>query len=96
MSLTVISTVSGVLGTVPKELECGLEEREIGGRIQTIHTTALLRSARIPIIHGNVTRLAITQSQMKDFKQTLVRKIHQIIIDFIKTIYITTQINNTH
>ena len=34
--------------TVSKGLERGLEELKIGGRIETIQTTALLRSNRIP------------------------------------------------
>ena len=47
MRVTVIPTVIGTLGTVQKDLERGLDELEIEGRIETIKTTALLRSARI-------------------------------------------------
>ena len=45
----VIAIVISALGTVPKGLAGGggLEELEIGGRIETIQITALLRSARI-------------------------------------------------
>ena len=39
----VIPIVIGTLGTVPDDLERGLEEFEIRGRIMTIQTTALLR-----------------------------------------------------
>ena len=39
--------VIGALGTVPKDLVLGLEDLEIRGRVETIQTTALLRSARI-------------------------------------------------
>ena len=35
------------IGTITKELLKGLEELEIGGRVETIQTTALLRTARI-------------------------------------------------
>ena len=42
-----IPIVIGALGMVPKGLERSLEELEIRGRIETIQTTALLRSARI-------------------------------------------------
>ena len=45
---TVIPVVIGVLVTIPKNLEKILEKLEIRGRIETIQTTALLRSARIP------------------------------------------------
>ena len=47
MRVTVIPIVIGVLGTVSKGLERGLEELEIEGRIETMQTTALLRSVRI-------------------------------------------------
>ena len=47
ISVTVIPMVTGILGTVPKRLERGLQELEIRGRIEAIQTTALLRSARI-------------------------------------------------
>ena len=39
--------VIGALGTVTKGLIKGLEDLEIRGRVETIQTTALLRSARI-------------------------------------------------
>ena len=42
-----IPIVVGALGTVPKNLEKRLENREIRGRIETIQTTALLQLARI-------------------------------------------------
>ena len=48
MKLKVIPIVIGALGTVPKGLERGLENLEIRGRIETIQTIALLKSARIP------------------------------------------------
>ena len=48
MKVTVISIVSGALGTVTKGLLVqGLEDLKIRGRVETIHTLALLKSARI-------------------------------------------------
>ena len=47
MKATMILIVIGALRTVHKGLEKGLEELEIGGRIDTIQTTSLLKSARI-------------------------------------------------
>ena len=44
---TVTQIVSGGLGTVTKGLLQGLEGLEIKGRLQTIQTTALLRSVKI-------------------------------------------------
>ena len=42
-----IPIVTGTLETVPKLSEKGLEELKIGGRIETIQTTTLLKSFRI-------------------------------------------------
>ena len=47
MKVTVIPIVIGVLGTVTKGLIKSLKDLEISGRVETIQTTALLRSARI-------------------------------------------------
>ena len=47
MKVTVIPIVIGALGTVTKGLVKGLEDLEIKGRVETIQTTLLLRSARI-------------------------------------------------
>ena len=46
-NMKVIPVVTGVLGTVTKGLIKGLEDLEIRGRVETIQTTTLLRSARI-------------------------------------------------
>ena len=43
--MTVIPIVSGMLGTVTKEFVMGLEDLEIREQVETIQTTALLRSA---------------------------------------------------
>ena len=47
MKVTIIPTVIGAQGTVTKGLVDGLEDLEITGRMETIQTSALLRSARI-------------------------------------------------
>ena len=47
MKVTVIPIVIGALGTVPKWLVEGKENLEIKRRVETILTTALLRSVRI-------------------------------------------------
>ena len=47
MKVTVILIAIGAIGTVTKGLVKGLEDLEIKGRVMTIQTTALLRSARI-------------------------------------------------
>ena len=45
--VTIVPIVIGGLSTVTKGLFKGLEDLEVGGRVETIQTTALLRTARI-------------------------------------------------
>ena len=47
MQVTIIPIVIGAFGTVTKGLLKELEDMEVGGRVETIQTTALLRTARI-------------------------------------------------
>ena len=47
MRVTIVPIVIGALGTVTKGLLKGLEDLEVGGRVETIQTIALLRTARI-------------------------------------------------
>ena len=47
MKVTIIPVVIGVFGTVTKGLLKGLEDLEVGGRVETIQTTVLLRTAKI-------------------------------------------------
>ena len=47
MNVTMIPIVIGAFGTVTKGLLKGLEDLEVGSRVETIHTTAVLKTARI-------------------------------------------------
>ena len=47
MTVTIIPIVIGTFGTITKGLLKGLDDLEVGGRVETIQTTALLRPARI-------------------------------------------------
>ena len=47
MKVTIIPIMIGAFVTVTKGLLKGLEDLEIGGRVETIQTTASLRTARI-------------------------------------------------
>ena len=47
MLMTIIPIVIGAFVTVTKGLLKGLEDLEVGGGVETIQTTALLRMARI-------------------------------------------------
>ena len=69
MKVTVIPIVIGNLSTVTKGLVQGLEDLKVTGRVETIQTTALLRSARIL---SRVQRLAVTQTPVRNHRLTLV------------------------
>ena len=47
MKVTIMPIVIGALGTITKGLLKGLEELEVGGRVETVQMTALLRTDRI-------------------------------------------------
>ena len=47
MKVTIIPIVIGALGAVTKGLLKELEDMEVGGQVETIHTTALSRTAGI-------------------------------------------------
>ena len=47
MKVIIISIVIGAFGTVTKGLLKGLEDLEVGDQVETIQTTALLKTARI-------------------------------------------------
>ena len=47
MKVTIMPIVIGTFGTVTKGLLKGLEDLEVRGRVETIQTTASLRTARI-------------------------------------------------
>ena len=47
MKVTIIPIVIGAFGTVTKGLLKGLEDLEVSDRVETIQTTALLKTAKI-------------------------------------------------
>ena len=47
MKVTIVPIVIGDCGTITKGLLKGLEDLEVGGRVETIQMTALLTSVRI-------------------------------------------------
>ena len=70
MDVTVIPIVIGALGTIPIGLVKGLDDLEIRGEVETIQSTALLRSARI------LSRVleTVSQTSAKNHLQMLVGK----------------------
>ena len=47
MKVTIVPIVIGAFGTVTKGFLKGLEDLEVGGQVETIQTTALLKTDRI-------------------------------------------------
>ena len=47
MKVTIVPTEIGAFGTITRGLSKGLKDLEVGGRVETIRTTAILRTARI-------------------------------------------------
>ena len=47
MKVTIVPIMIGAFGTVTKGLLKGLEDLEVGRRVETIQTTELLRTAKI-------------------------------------------------
>ena len=71
MPVTIIQIVIGAFGTVTKGLLKGLEDLEVGGRVETTQTTTLLRTEKCP---GDLRRLAIIQTPVEDHQLTLMWK----------------------
>ena len=81
MKVTIVPIVIGALGTITKGLLKGLKDLEVGGRVETIQTTALLRNGQNPETSpGDLRRLAVTQTPMKNHQLTLMWKTLIIIM----------------
>ena len=65
--MTIISVVIGALGTVTKGLLKGLEDLEVGGRVEII----IENGQNTEESPGDLRRLAVTQSPVKDHQLTL-------------------------
>ena len=57
MKVTIIPIVIGAFGTVTKGLLKGLKDLEVGGRVETIQTTTLLKTARLLETWGDLLSL---------------------------------------
>ena len=71
MRVMVIPIVIGALRTVPKSLEKGLNKLEISGRIEAVLTTCEIH-LNTEMSPGDLVRLVVTQTSVKDHQLTLV------------------------
>ena len=75
MKVTIIPIVIGAFGTVTKRLLKGLEDLEVGGRVENIQTTILLRTAKIlrrveeTCCHSNSSERPSTKTDVKNTKE---------------------------
>ena len=75
MKVTIVPIVIGAFGTINKGLLKGLEDLGVGERVETIQTTTLLKTVRIPRrvleIKGDLLSLKL---QWKNYQPTLMWK----------------------
>ena len=75
IKVTIVPITIGVFGTITKWLLKGLEDLEVGGRVETIHMTALLRTARIlrrvleTCCHSNFSEKPSANTDVKNSKR---------------------------
>ena len=97
MKVTIVSILIGALGTITKGLLKGPEDLEVGKRVETIQTTAMLRTARIlrQVLETWGDLLSL-KSQWKPSANTDVKNskgLNNNIV--IRTDYIKAKIDNT-
>ena len=74
MKVTIVPIVFGAFGTITKGLLKGLDDLEIGGRVETIQMTALIRTARIVTrvletwCHSNSSEKPSTNTDVRNSK----------------------------
>ena len=74
MKVTIVPIVIGALGKITKGLIKGLEDVEVGGRVETIQITVLLRTARIlrrvleTYCHSNTSEKPSANTDVKNSK----------------------------
>ena len=72
MKATIILIVIGAFGTVTKGLLKGLEDLEVSGRVEAIQT--IENGQNIEKSPGDLTRLTVTQTPVKNDQLTLMWK----------------------
>ena len=70
MKVTIVPIMIGALGTITKGLLRGLEVLEVGGQVETIQMTALLKTAiilrRVLETWGNMLSLKLQWKTLKE------------------------------
>ena len=72
MQVTIMPIVIGAFGTATKGLLKRLEALEVGGRVEAIQTTALIKNGQnTKKSPGDLRGLAVTQTPVKNHRLTL-------------------------
>ena len=92
--MTIIPIIIGAFGTVTKGLLKGLEDLELGGRVETIQTIALLRTARIlrleeTCCHSDSSEKPSANADVKSSNEWII-----IIIKSVSTVNIVIKSHN--
>ena len=75
MQVTIIPIVIGAFGTVTKGLLKGLENLEVGGRVETIQKNSIIENGQnTKKSFGDLRRLAVIQTPVKNHRLTLMWK----------------------
>ena len=75
MKVTIISIVIGAFGTLTKGLLEGLEDLEVGARVDHPNYKIIENGQNTEKNPGYLRRLAVTQTLVKDHQLKLIRKI---------------------
>ena len=75
MQVTIIPIVIGAFGTVTKGLLKGLEDLEVGGRVETVQNYYIIENGQnTEKSPGDLRRFAVTQTPVKNHQLTLMYK----------------------
>ena len=75
MKVTIVPIVIGALGTITKGLLRGLEDLEIGGRVEIYPNDSIAKNGQNPEKSpGDLRRVAVTQTPAKNHQLTLMWK----------------------
>ena len=76
MKVTIVPIVIGAFGTITKGLLKGLEDLEVGGRVETIQNDSIAENGQNPEMGpGDLRRLGVTQTPVKNHQLTLMWKL---------------------
>ena len=71
MKVTIVPIVIGALGTITKGLLKGLEDLEVGGRVETPNDSIAKNGQNPETSPRDLRRLAVTQTPVKNYQLTL-------------------------